>query len=240
MFVLFGMTAGVLAEDEIEVRVVPVGFYEIDQAVEIAKSLLSPEGKVFGDERTLQLIVQDFPEYCDRVENYFKDQIPPKNIQIKVTFIGHDSAVIDPRYLGWDNTVSGRGWETQMITVLDGGQGYLHVGEKLPEPAWFFSYAQTNGMLNVVVDYRDVGSRLLVRPIIRGNVIDILLIPEISYVANGRHRSIVFTGLETRVSVRPGETIEIGGLQQDAQFSNRFFQTHTGQSIRIQLTPEIL
>lgn len=240
LLLAFFLPLSLFSEEEIEVRIISVGFYEVAQAEQIARSFLSPQGKVTGDERTLQLVIQDYPKNCDLIENYFKDQKPPKNIRIEVTFEGQDSGVIKPRYLGWDKTVSDRGRETQILTVYDGGKGYLHVGEKIPEPHWFFTYAKKHGIVVVDIDYRDVGSRLVVTPRIRGNTIDITLTPEISYVVKGTRRVIAFAGLSTRVSARNGQTIQIGGLSQNAEFSGRFFRGRTGSTLSIRLTPKIL
>ncbi len=240
LFLIFFLTPSLFSEDEIEVRVISVGFYEVAQAEALARSMLSSQGKVTGDERTLQLVVQDYSQNCDQIEAYFKDQTLPKNIRIEVTFVGQDSGIFEARYVGWDNAVKSRGRETQMLTVFDGGKGYLHVGEKIPEPRWFFTYAKKQGIVVVDVDYRDVGSRLVVSPRIRGNRIDITLTPEISYVVDGTLRTIAFTGLSTRVFVSDGGTIELGGLKGDKAFSDRFFRSRTRKLMQIRLTPKIL
>jgi len=235
LFLILFLTSSI-AEEVTEVRVLSVGFYEVDQAVKLAEKMLSPEGKVFGDERTLQIIVEDYPKNLDRIEAYFKGQKPPRNIRIEVVFTGE--RFLDRSTRLDDVTYSG-GEETQMLTVYDGGTGYLHIGEKIPEPHYFFSSAKRWGILEVIYDYRDVGSRLVVRPRIRGKLIDIYLIPEISYVVGGKPHSIAFTGLETRVTVSDGQSIEIGGLD-DAVFGDHFFRARTGGTLRIILTPHIL
>ena len=235
LFLILFLTSSI-AEEEREIRVLSVGFYEVDQAVELAKKMLSADGKVFGDERTLQIIVEDYPKNLDKIEAYFKGQKPPRNIRIEVVFTG-ERFVDRSNYLD-DVTYSG-GQETQILTVYDGGTGYLHIGEKIPEPHYFFSAAKAWGVLEMVYDYRDVGSRLVVRPRIRGKSIDIYLTPEISYLVGGKSHSIAYTGLETRVTVQDGESVEIGGLD-DAVFGDHFFRARTGGTLRITLTPHIL
>lgn len=235
---LFSLSA--VAQEEIEIRVIPVGFYEVDEAVKIAEPLLSPDGKVMGDARTLQIIVRDKPEICDQIEKYFSNQKPPKNIRIDVVFTGGRFGYGEH---GREHFHAAGGFEQQMITVYDGGTGYLHVGEKIPEPHLFFSTAQGMGIIIGVAKYKDVGSRLIVKPRIRGEFIDIYLTPEISYAdlnRRGQIKSIAFTGLETRVTVRDGETVELGGLFDDAEFNDAFFRGRSGGSLNILITPHIL
>jgi type II secretory pathway component GspD/PulD (secretin) len=89
------------------------------------------------------------------------------------------------------------------------------------------------------VVFKKVGTKLAVTPKIRGDYIEVSLTPQISYLSEGRRDVISIKELATTVMVANGQSINIGGLIKDEEFSEYFFKTDTASKLDIILTPRI-
>ncbi|MEM1296960.1 MAG: hypothetical protein AAGH89_16465 [Verrucomicrobiota bacterium] len=96
------------------------------------------------------------------------------------------------------------------------------------------------------IRWEKAGSRLLVRPTIEGDLIHLDIMPQISAVVivdpealrrrglndylTGREQYVTYTRLNTSVTVRNGQSVQIGGFQKATPEFNRFFfgGTQTG------------
>tara|TARA_R110002096_G_scaffold67332_10_gene163387 strand:- start:7074 stop:8153 length:1080 start_codon:yes stop_codon:yes gene_type:complete len=89
------------------------------------------------------------------------------------------------------------------------------------------------------IRWEKAGSRLLVRPTIEGDLIHLEIMPQISAVVivdpealrrrglndylTGREQYVTYTKLNTSVTVRNGQSVQIGGFQKATPEFNRFF-----------------
>ena len=193
---------------------------------------------------------------------------PPKNIQVNVQFNrngqssrreagirpkgpivirdGEVHGTFEGRFDNQSMTSSEN--VTQMLVTMDGHSATLQVGERVPYLAWLMEYGSRHGYIREVqVEWRDVGSFLAVEPEIIGDgpMIRIRLIPTLSgRLADGTEQTIQFTEVATEVIARDGQTVSIGGLTKDEDFSSKFLVGHSGGGelsiTAITLTPRIL
>ena len=89
------------------------------------------------------------------------------------------------------------------------------------------------------ITFKEVGTKLADTPKIRGNYIEISLTPQISYMSGGRRDVINIQELTTTVIAANGQSISIGGLVKDEEFSGYFFKTGTASQLDVILTPRI-
>jgi hypothetical protein len=179
---------------------------------------------------------------------------PPKNIQINVEFATagrtsnreagirpHGPIIIrdgevhgsfeghfsDQSTMSSENTV-------QMLVTMDGRSATLRVGERVPYLAWLTEYSWRHGYIREVqIEWVDVGSFLAVYPEIIGDgpMIRVRLVPELSgRLKDGTEQTIPFTELATEVIAQDGQTVSIGGFNQDEEFSSKFLVGRSGGS----------
>lgn len=133
----------------------------------------------------------------------------------------------------------------QFITTISGGTASINVGEEVAEPYWFYEYGWHHGYFAQGIVWRDVGSRLVVQPVVSGNLVRVTVIPEISFF-DGRHRrSIQYRSAATTVTCASGQSVQIGGAAQArgtdvSEFNIRFFRNSQNQAFSLVLTPYIL
>ncbi len=132
----------------------------------------------------------------------------------------------------------------QTIVVLEGHEATLFIGKKIPYARKLIAYLVNGGYIEVIVDYRDVGSSLKVRPRIYGNMIVVTLTPEISYVSDKGRGIIAVDKLSTTVRVLNGQSIRIGGSfsrsETEKEFNELFYRDEQGEGVIITLTPRIM
>ncbi|MDD5681219.1 MAG: hypothetical protein PHI59_08290 [Candidatus Omnitrophica bacterium] len=165
----------------------------------------------------------------------------PPNISIEVEFkeFGKKSGGI--KGLGETYSVNTSNYTKQHIVVTDGLSASIRVGEDVPFVDYYVDYLFHNGYIETrEVVWKKVGTSLKVTPKIRGGVIEVELTPEISAVIDKRERIIDVKKLSTTVMAADGQSISIGGLIQDKDFSGMFFKSGKSSSLDIILTPRIM
>jgi len=216
-----------------------------------------------------KLEIRGTPEQHATAEQMLRElDKPPKNVQINVQFArsgqtssreagirpsgpiiirdGEVHGSFEGRFSNQSTTSSEN--TTQMLVAMDGHSAMLRVGESVPYLAWLTEYSWRHGYIREVnIEWRDVGSFLSVRPEILGDgpLIRVRLTPTLSgRLENGMKQTIEFTELATEVVVRDGQTLSIGGFNQDQEFSSKFLIGRSGGSessiTDITLTPRIL
>jgi len=130
----------------------------------------------------------------------------------------------------------------QFITTLEGHEGTIFVGKRIPEVMPLHRYLVEHGYIEDVVVFRDVGTKLKVLPRIRGNMIEIEVTPEISYQTadDTRNQVIRIQHLSSTVMVPNGQTIQLGASATASEFESLFYRKETGEQQVIYLTPHIL
>lgn len=233
---VLAVAAPALAQDDTTVTVVSYGFIEGDQAVEIAKTMLSPKGKVTANTRNNTLIVVDTPESAQFIAAYFRDLPPPRNVFIEVSVSEYGPSTQEFAGLPFRGAASAQNRLIQ-LTVLDGGHGSIMVGDRVPYQQFFHQYFLSHGYILEGVVFEEVGTKLDVHPKIYGNQAEITLTPSVSYYSGGRRETIAVRELSTQVTVANGQSIEIGSTPSAGEFSTYFYRNQFGRSVRFVLKP---
>jgi len=234
----------VFPQDDTDVKSIPIGFSAPDDAVAQARALLSPKGSVVFNRNNNTVVVVDYPQNIARIERMFREQPAPAQVRIEVQF--KDLSASDDAVLGFKTTSRTRATGgKQYITTVSGGTAYINVGEEVAEPYWFYEYGYRYGYFAQGVVWRDVGSRLLVQPVVSGNLVRVTVIPEISFFDGKRRRNIQYRNASTTVTCANGQPVHIGGAAQTsgtdiAEFNIHFFRNTKNQAFSLVLTPYIL
>jgi hypothetical protein len=164
----------------------------------------------------------------------------PRNISIEVEFkeVGQRTKRI--KGLKPYQKISDSQYTKQHIVVSDGLTATIRMGEDVPYIEYYTRYLHNHGYVEEIgVTFREVGTKLLVSPKIRGNYIEISLTPQISCLSEGRRDVINIQELTTTVMAADGQSISIGGLIKDEEFKGYFLKTNTASNLDIILTPHI-
>jgi len=164
-----------------------------------------------------------------------------KNVFIEVEFKEIGGKKVKLGGLGPYQTQSSSRYVKQSLLVSDGLRGTIRVGEDIPYVEYYKRYLFKHGYVETIVEtaFKEVGTKLVVTPKIRGDYIEITLTPQISYLSKGRKDVIDIRELTTSVIVANGQSISIGGLISDEEFSEYFFKTGEKSNLDIILTPRI-
>ena len=164
----------------------------------------------------------------------------PKNVAIEVEFKETGRKVVKAGVIGPYETRSSSQYVRQSLLVSDGLTGTIRVGKDVPYIEYYTSYLTDHGYVQAIeTTFKEIGTKLVVTPKIRGNFIEISLTPQVSYLSEGRKDVINMKELTTTVVVADGQSISIGGLIKDEEFKRYFFKTDTASSLDIILTPRI-
>jgi type II secretory pathway component GspD/PulD (secretin) len=125
------------------------------------------------------------------------------------------------------------------IVVSSGRTAVIEVVREVPVVDFFLLYGIQSGFITPDVSWQKVGSQLVVKPIVSGDLVTVEVTPRISeYVVEnidvfrdrpinrpltGRDQHIDFTQLTTTVVVQDGGTVTIGGFTRAPAEFNRYF-----------------
>ncbi|MDX2226508.1 MAG: hypothetical protein SFY92_05345 [Verrucomicrobiae bacterium] len=138
---------------------------------------------------------------------------------------------------------------SQFLLTRSGGTASIEVGEEVPFAEFFYYYARNLGYYSdqapvQQVTWRPVGTRMIVQPVVNGNLITLRVWPEITGLTDDANAVISFRTLATEVDVAPGESVQIGGFAKaDEEFNRNFFfkgrfSRSTGGSFTLRATIE--
>jgi len=168
------------------------------------------------------------------------EDLPP-NISIEVEFRGSGRSAGGIKGLGETYNTNTSSYTKETIVVTDGLSASIRVGQDVPFVNFYRDYLYENGYIETrEIVFKEVGTSLKVTPKIRGSVIEIELTPEISAVIDKENKVIDVKKLSTTVMAADGESISIGGLIQDKDFSGTFFKSDQSSELDIILTPRIM
>ncbi|MFA6568039.1 MAG: secretin N-terminal domain-containing protein [Victivallales bacterium] len=115
---------------------------------------------------------------------------------------------------------------SQSITTMSGYPASLFVGKTVADPSWLYNYKLlpptviVGGGSTIIIPsaipgfvMRDVGAKLMVLPRLRDDgLIDVEIYPEVSYMdGKGKKQAVRVESISTRMTVREGQRINIGG-----------------------------
>lgn len=188
----------------------------------LVKIFLSKEGMTVSDDRTFTLIVKDYPSVLQNIEEFIKKQdIPQPHVSLSVQFNDGTSQVVT----GWgvnaavvnnywrvgvwadSRTQSASASGTMNLVTMSNTWAEITVGENIPYPQWFFTYALDRGFVTVIPVYTQVSTGFAVCPVVRGSEIEITVAPQISYFADGQREVIRFTNAAVTMRVGNGQTV---------------------------------
>ena len=130
----------------------------------------------------------------------------------------------------------------QFITTLEGYEATIFIGKRIPQIIPLRQYLVEHGYLEYAIQMIDVGTRLRAVPRIKGNLIEVEIMPEISYqTADDKRQNVVqVRSLGSTVLVPNGGTIQLGTVVSDSEFFDHFYRNARGERLVIFLTPTIL
>ena len=164
----------------------------------------------------------------------------PANISIEVEFKEAKHGEIGLKGLGRVQRRHKSSYTKQFIVVSDGLTGSIRVGQDVPFINYYINYLRHHGyIVSEETIFKEVGTSLKVTPKIRGRLIEIQLVPAISAITDEKKQIIDIKELSTSVMVADGQSISIGGLIKDEEFSGIFLKSSESESFDVILTPRI-
>ena len=133
---------------------------------------------------------------------------------------------------------------TVTITVPEGGEGRIVIGEKLPHVGYYQYYLSVTGKLSrdEIDTMKEVSTAyFVVNPhIVDGDFIEMNMIPELSYrTADGPNKLLIREATQTW-RVKDGVPAEIGGVHVRSEFEATFLRNRQGYTATVTLTADIL
>jgi hypothetical protein len=93
-----------------------------------------------------------------------------------------------------------------------GGEGYITVGESVPNGQWFYQYSLRRGYPTPVMVFHTVSTGFRIRPtILPGERIRLQLIPQIRYLTDRDTGEIAFMEASLDVIVLNGQSVIVAG-----------------------------
>ena len=249
-------------------EVYPIGTMDMDSTLESVRAFVGDEGNVTPDPVHQRLLVATTPERHAQIADLMRKlAVPARNVLIEVAiesagnqgqseFSVSGSGDIDlgsgglggtiklqPKIINQTTTMTGR--EVQTLLVSSGREASLRVGESVPYLQWFNEYGFNYGWNMPQLVWQEVGSFLVVQPTVIGDgpLVRIKLTPELRGLVDGKPEHLRFTAVSSEVVVSDGQSVSLGGLDQNREFYDRFLvgvaRNGGTQSLNVRLTPRI-
>ncbi len=249
-------------------EVYPIGTMDMDSTLESVRAFVGDEGNVTPDPVHQRLLVATTPERHAQIADLMRKlAVPARNVLIEVAI---DSAgnqdqsefsvsgsgdinlgsggiggtiKLQPKIINQTTTMTGR--EVQTLLVSSGREASLRVGESVPYLQWFNEYGFNYGWNMPQLAWQEVGSFLVVQPTVIGDgpLVRIKLTPELRGLVDGKPEHLRFTAVSSEVVVSDGQSVSLGGLDQNRDFYDRFLvgvaRNGGTQSLNVRLTPRI-
>jgi type II secretory pathway component GspD/PulD (secretin) len=165
---------------------------------------------------------------------------PPYNGQGKI--IIEDGKIVKPKSINIDvvkgNQTIARN-NSSFVVAQSGYSATLFAGREIVDPSWLQQYKLVPSIIVVGggavvkapgqapdIKWRNVGTYLKVRPFLLDNgMIDVEIYPEITYIdGEGKNQAVKVESVVTRLTVREGQTIPLGGaIDTHREFYSDFF-----------------
>lgn len=201
---------------------------------EILTQVLSKDGKMVILPDKGKVLIQDERAVHELVAVLLADMAKPRpNVKIEVIFnedtamtekggnLGVRNNSVEINLMNRKSTTSRS--SGQFLVVQSGSSASIRVVQEVPFVDYFYNYARGRGYLLSETRWRDIGTQMSVRPQVRGNLIDVELMPQITALVDGRLDVIDYRDLSTRVTVASGQEVSIGGFQGAGDEFNRNF-----------------
>jgi len=246
-------------------EIYPVGLSDFDLAEQMAKQIVSSDGKLVADKSGNRLILYDYPDRHETLRKLLaKVQAPAHNVRIKVAFKDNtvtqsDGVSVDGRIRTGPVVIRSGGAPAdgstriqvtnqrttlgsnvqQELLVISGGKAKIRIGTDVPYAEWFWNYGLQLGLWAGQVRWKEVGAQMVVEPYVIGSNVRVRLTPELSYVVDGQTMATAIEKLTTEVIVADGQEIDLGGLPAaDKEFYSKFLvgYGHQGEKRSLRIT----
>lgn len=235
---------GVTQAQQPVLEVIELHYRNADQVIPMLKPLLAPGGTISGMQN--RIIVRTTPQNLAELRKVLDvvDAMPRKlliSVRQESTASGTRSEAEVSGSIGNDRvraTVPGRGSNqggtvvirrgddqvrgrvsqsqtagsdssVQTLQVLEGNEAFIQVGQSVPVRSQSAQDSET-------VQYRDAGTGFYVRPRVSGNQVTLSISTRRDSVADPNTGALNVQHVDTVVSGRLGEWLELGGIAQDS------------------------
>jgi type II secretory pathway component GspD/PulD (secretin) len=225
----------------------------------LVKIFLSPRGMTVSDDRVNTLIVKDYPSVLTKIQGFLIEiDKPLPQVQIIVDFL--DTAQCSTS--GWGVSAYGANtvWRvgvsaltmnnsianatSMRLVTMSGTWAEIACGEYAVQPEWFVVYARNGGYLLESVTITQVSTGFAVMPVVRGEEVELTLLPQMSYWADGARKIIRFekAGATVRVGNGQSAVLSAGNSEQSMVVKRILGSLNASQSgeFTIRVTPQIL
>ena len=210
----------------------------VEEATELAQTLLSPNGRVTGVPSRRLLVVQDRPDKIEAIRTLIrKTEGPPVNIRVEVRFAeernhrrrgaGIEGGGIRVERRNGDTGVSGNvgvrfesrsrqetASTTQFVVTANGHPARIRAVESVADPVWVYHYGLRHGWWERDFIWRDLGASLWVRPRLVGdNTVEVQVYPRLTSRGD-KPLSLDVKDVSTSVVTRSGTPVQIGELDE--------------------------
>jgi type II secretory pathway component GspD/PulD (secretin) len=127
---------------------------------------------------------------------------------------------------------------TFKIQALEGQPAYISQGQSIPVNSSNTIITRNGVVVNQSTDYHNASSGFYVLPRLNGDQVTLLAATELSSIKPGRHVATNVQGLETTVTGRLGEWMELGGIVQS--FNREGRQNFSSANVRGQEVRTVL
>jgi len=236
-------------------RIFSYGSVPKPQVEETVKSLLTKDGKYVFTPEKQTVLVQDIQERVEMIGAVLADLAKPQpNVRVELSFQefsgaqsggiqvsgqagtrdvrgGYRNYPRDGINLNLNSVQTTHTVNSGQFLVVQGGQSAsIEVAKQVPFVDYFYTYAGDLGFPVPALRWESVGTRMLVRPTVQGDLIRVEIVPELSTLSQGQYGVLEIKQLSTVVTVGNGVPVQIGGFKGATEDFNRNFFSGGGSS----------
>lgn len=219
-----------------ELKMITLKHRLAEDMLSIVQPMVGPEGTASGMNDVL--IIRTTPERLTEIEQVVSRlDIAQRNIRIEVSHgstmqresrrlsadgrgrVGNAEVVIgspghrNGAQMEMDEGSSRSSREgSQFLTVMDGASAFIEVGQSVPYTQQWAVYTQRYASIQQSTEFHDITTGFEVSPRYIGDEVEVEVTPRIA-TPNARG-TIGFETLSTRIRVKPGEWVDLGGAMQ--------------------------
>ncbi len=151
---------------------------------------------------------------------------------------GHDGVIISGqdsegnfiRYRGNESRINSDEGNTFMVRTTEGYPAYIAVGQSIPVSTQSALAPPGGGVIvNESTEYINADSGFYVMPRLNGDRVTLLIAPRLTKVGPGKAPVLDVQDVETTVSGRLGEWMEVGGIDRQSRQDSRELLSSSGQ-----------
>ena len=236
-------------KEEMRYKLLPLGVMEYSEVERVCRPWLSKGGLLVDEKNRASVLVYDRPEVIARIQKYLRDadgNAPNIRVSFDLSEAATGSETVfgtgrrDLRLRARNTAVESKTDTTQFVVARSGSSALIWTGDVVLEPGWLDYLREGRGEKVVAADGTvtimrggelsgssgTVSAALHVRPLWLGDgVIEVEVFPEIRcQESDGRRSYYKVTELSSRIRVREGERVSLGGMlgKQTVNYTNIF------------------